>query len=366
MTTENSNMIINNTNSLAGPALAVYQSGISGSIANFYGCNLSTTIPVLGITNPGFVGINMSSPTVALDVNGEGHFSSNLTVSRYIYTSGIRTSGDALFDCNVYIIGDTQITGTLYAAKIRLGSVYTTTVVNGLLTATLSPEAQATISHLGTVTVDNLMAPIASLGTYGNTTSVNGSLSVAQSMVVNQGVNVRGDLNVDGFLTASNVSQSTLEIIRNYVGTSTNTVNITADGNTTTVTGPLTVTSNIITDGGIHADQTISTDASISAGGNMFAGGEITTLGDITANGDVTVGGELTANLSAQSLNTIKNSIGLSNVTENGSNTYVDGDLHVSGSNLTLGGFTFNIVSSGTMQIRDGSGNVLITLNNDV
>jgi hypothetical protein len=313
VTTENSNLIINN-NSIAGPALSIFQTGTGGHIVDFYNTSLSSSVPVLGVTDAGFVGINTSSPTVALDVTGYGHISQDLTVDGNIFSTGLATSNlqvlsDAVFGCNMYIAGDTHINGTLYASKIRLGSVYTTTIVNGLLTATLSPAAQSNISHLSTVTVDNLTAPIANLGTLGNTTTVNGDMSVAGSLTANLSTATMNSI-------ISSVSAA--GIVGGSGGSSSNTSNITANGSATTV------------------------------------------------GGDLTVIGNLTANLSASTLSNIQTALGstanTSNITTSGSNTTVSGNLIISGSNLVLGGFTFNITSGGAMNISDGNGNILTTI----
>ena len=172
LTTENSNLIINN---FAGnnAAVVVNQTSTTANvIADFKN---ATATPVLRINKANNVGINTTATTSTLNVGGDVNAtsykladqvlfdssrnafvnqlkaSSNLTVS-----SNLQVFGPSEFKNSIYVSGDTFVSGTVYAQKVRLGTAYSTTTVNGTLAASLSIPTQLSITQLNTVTVQDL------------------------------------------------------------------------------------------------------------------------------------------------------------------------------------------------------------------
>ena len=90
-----------------------------------------------------------------------------ITATSNFTTSNMTVFGVPLFASDILVDGDAHVTGTLYAGKVRLGSLYSTTTVNGTLAASLSLSTQLAITQLGTVTVENLTA----------TNSINGNIT---------------------------------------------------------------------------------------------------------------------------------------------------------------------------------------------
>ena len=186
----NSNVLINNS-ALTGPAFVVNQldANAEGIIAEFNDVNYNPDVPVFRINEAGSVGINTVSTEYAFNVNGSAHMTSNLFVdgaitadsitvngsigmssinSTDIVTSNLSVYGTPLFGSNLIVAGDTFIGGTVYAAKVRLGSLYTTTTVNGTLAATLSTATQLGITQVGTLSnltvANNITANTLTLG----------------------------------------------------------------------------------------------------------------------------------------------------------------------------------------------------------
>ena len=192
----NSNVLINN-NALSGPAFVVNQidANADGVIAEFNDVNYNPNVPVLRINESGSVGINTTSTDYALSVNGSTYITSNLIVSQSItadsitvngqigmssinsidiVTSNLSVYGTPLFGSNLIVAGDTFIGGTVYAAKVRLGSLYTTTTVNGTLAASLSEATQLGITQVGTLSNLNVANRITSSNlTTSNITATN-------------------------------------------------------------------------------------------------------------------------------------------------------------------------------------------------
>jgi cytoskeletal protein CcmA (bactofilin family) len=146
-----------------------------------------------------------------------------------IYTSNLGVYAQMVVAQDIVVGGDARINGIMYAAQVRLGSPSTPVIIDGLLTASLSPQTQSNISHLGKVTIDELRAPIAILGIPTNTTQV------------------RGDLTVDGSLTAT-LSSSTMNSIITTVANgpvNTRTSNVTCVGSNTSISGDMSISGSL-------------------------------------------------------------------------------------------------------------------------
>ena len=108
--------------------------------------------------------------------------------------------GTSIFGSDIIINGDTHVSGTLYAAKIRLGTLYSTTTVNGTLAARLSDATQLSITKLGTVTVENLTA------TNTITGNISGNAATASSATISGSAGTVTFPNQPNIITLPNVT----------------------------------------------------------------------------------------------------------------------------------------------------------------
>jgi len=145
--------------------------GLESYVVNTYVINSSNTDTVTttvsstaqnSITNLNNV-VSLGSNVSYLNIGAtqseiKGSLLVNTLSSSNLVANELSVFGTPIFGSNLLVSGDAQIGGTLYAGKIRLGTLYSTTTVNGTLAASLSIATQRGITQLNTVTVDNLTA----------------------------------------------------------------------------------------------------------------------------------------------------------------------------------------------------------------
>jgi hypothetical protein len=239
-----------NSTTLAASAASVY-------LAN---SNISTRVSKAGDTITGT--LTLYDPTdVGLDIQR-----GNITVlNGNITTSNVLASLGTLSNLKVIetttlggmlIVGtDAHINGTLYVNKIRLGSMYNTTFIDGTLSTTLSYETQQNITSLNVITVNQLTAYEAILGNLASAVDVVGSISVGSNLIVSSNAYVNNTLTVGKNVSTSNVFTNTLSALNNDKIVSQSPIHITnsfyddGTGNTTNdVTTPQV---------GLHVDSSI-------------------------------------------------------------------------------------------------------------
>jgi hypothetical protein len=319
-TTENSNVIIKN-NSSSGQALAVYQSGVGGVIADFYNNDYNPTTPIFRIADGGNVGINTSTPNAALDVTGAVHISSNLKVG-----------GTSEFDNNVVVYGNLtasnlQVFGSVSTINTTLiensnlvinnyhlaGSALVVNQLNGdgtgiiadFVDSNLNPAVPVLRIHEGgsiginnanpaytvdvcgtghytsNLTVDGTIAGIIDISSSNqpNITSLPKLTSIASlssnslvlgsplaPTIVNGGFQVNGNAVIAGTLTAARIRMGTTDTVTSIVG-NLDTILTTASQRLITtlsnvsidsiVAGPSTFTSNVTIQGDLSVDGTL-------------------------------------------------------------------------------------------------------------
>lgn len=134
------------------------------------------------VTPDGSVGIGTTAPAYTLDVNGTGHFASNIivdgTIDGYVssnqpyiislpYVNSIASLtsnhlvlgsplAPTIVNSGFQVNGNAVIAGTLTAQRVRIGMSNTVTSIVGNLDTVLSLSSQALITTLSNVTVENM------------------------------------------------------------------------------------------------------------------------------------------------------------------------------------------------------------------
>lgn len=243
---------------------------IRGANLSFQSSSLSRDVLFIDVVN-GNVGINTSSTTHTLTING------NCNISNTLEAGNLETAG------NISATGN--ITGNIGNFEdIVVGNIDIGNIIGGGNLQVESLTANLYVLAVGNVTGGNIT-------TVGN---VEGSIGVFDDIVV-------GNIDLGNLISGGNLQVESLTA-NTYVS---------AVGNI--------VGGNLLTDGEISAQGNIISDAQISATGNV-SGGNITTGGDISATGNITAANfSATGNLSLGNLTvsntTISTSLGDGNIT---------------------------------------------------
>ena len=157
---------------------------------------------ITNLANVIAIGSNVSTLTIGASqtVYTGGVQINTLTTTSNLTTSNMSVFGTSIFGSDIIINGDTHVSGTLYAAKIRLGTLYSTTTVNGTLAARLSDATQLAITKLGTVTVENLTA------TNTITGNISGNAATASSATISGSAGTVTFPNQPNIITLPNVT----------------------------------------------------------------------------------------------------------------------------------------------------------------
>ena len=276
---------------------------IKGTIVIDSGCNLQNinTVYSKTISNSDLITTHRLVVNSNAYINGS-IIASNMNILGTTQFNGLLTTcnlgvvNEAMFGSNIIVGGDAYISGTVYAGKIRLGTLYTTTTVNGTLAASLSVSTQLAITQLGTVTVNNLTA----------TNPINGSITGNASYATTAG-------------SANSVNAG------NVVGLSTASVGYAATSGSATTAGSAS-TASTVSSASQPAITSVGTLTSLNVSGNISAN-------TLTLNN----------NIAFNTLNINSNLVVASNITAQ---------------SLTLGGFTFNVTSGNTMNVVYNGSNV--------
>ena len=191
---------------------------------------------ITNLANVIAIGSNVSTLTIGASqtVYTGGVQINTLTTTSNLTTSNMSVFGTSIFGSDIIVNGDTHVSGTLYAAKIRLGTLYSTTTVNGTLAARLSDATQLAITKLGTVTVENLTATNTITGNISGNAATASSATISGSAGVvtfpNQ-PNIRTVGTLTNLTVASNITAQTLTLGGfTFNVPSTNVLNISFNG----------------------------------------------------------------------------------------------------------------------------------------
>ena len=182
---------------------------IIGSIS--VGSNLLVT-GTLNINDSTNTGLSIQRGNISV-LNG------NVTASNVSARLGTLSNLNVLENTTIggmLVVGtDAHVNGTLYANKIRLGSMYNTTFIDGTLSTSLSYETQQSITSLNVITMNRLTAYEATLGTLANAVNIIGSISIGSNLIVNSNIYVNDSLTVGKNVSTSNVFTNTISALNN-------------------------------------------------------------------------------------------------------------------------------------------------------